>query len=557
MKDSPIAIGTGPGSVSPNAYDGDIGAIEPVGTGTGHLKPRLSKLTMVGMSFAILNTWICLAGSLGIVMPSGGSVAFLYGFIFCVLCNLCMGASLGEMASIWPTAGGQYHFTYSLCTEKWRRGVSFWVGWTNIAGWLTLVTTEAFFSAQFFSAAAVIGSNGVYEIKAWKTYLIMVAISSYGTLVNIFGNRILGTYNDCALYWSVLGVVVISILILATSDKNDPEFVFTDFANETGYNDGIAWMLGLLQSALSLIGYDVVMHMTEEMPTPRKDAPQAILLSILVGGTTGTAFILVMLFSLTDPETVFATKTGMAITELIYQAVANRAATVVVTVMLAICFVNGTMGCMTSGSRLLYSMARDGGMIFPSIFSRIHPTLSVPIPALLFVQLFNLIFGLLYLGPTVAFGAYISSCTILLNLSYAIPILILLLRGRATLLQYQTPETPFKLGRWGYLCNIVSVVFVFVTNVFFCFPAALPVGTANMNYVSAVIGIFVLLLSVYWGVYGKRFQGPKLDVIMEIANDEREVQRAVSVDHGRSMERRRSRGASVDAKMNMEMRERI
>lgn len=88
------------------------------------------------------------------------------------------------------------------------------------------------------------------------------------------------------MYWSVLGVIVISAVILATSDKNSAKFVFTDFANEVGYSDGVAWILGLLQSALSLIGYDVVMHMTEEMPTPRKDAPQAILLSILVGGTT-------------------------------------------------------------------------------------------------------------------------------------------------------------------------------------------------------------------------------------------------------------------------------
>lgn len=88
------------------------------------------------------------------------------------------------------------------------------------------------------------------------------------------------------VYWSVGGVIVISIVILATSEKNSAEFVFTDFANETGFSDGVAWILGLLQSALSLIGYDVVMHMTEEMPRPRSDAPKAILLSIIVGGTT-------------------------------------------------------------------------------------------------------------------------------------------------------------------------------------------------------------------------------------------------------------------------------
>jgi amino acid transporter len=83
---------------------------------------------------------------------------------------------------------------------------------------------------------------------------------------------------------------------------------------------------------------------------------------------SGTVFILVMLFTLTDPDRIFATNTGMAITELILDAVNNRAAAVILTVMLAICFINGTMGCMTSGSRLLYAMARDKGMVFPSTY---------------------------------------------------------------------------------------------------------------------------------------------------------------------------------------------
>jgi len=69
------------------------------------------------------STWICLAGSLGIVMPSGGSVAFLYGFLFCVVCNLCLSASVGELSSIWPTAGGQYHYAYALSTDRWKKSM--------------------------------------------------------------------------------------------------------------------------------------------------------------------------------------------------------------------------------------------------------------------------------------------------------------------------------------------------------------------------------------------------------------------------------------------------
>lgn len=222
----------------------------------------------------------------------------------------------------------------------------------------------------------------------------------------------------------------------------------------------------------------------------------------------GTAFILVMLFCLFDPTAVFSSQTGQPITELMFLATRSRAGTVVMSVMLAICFFNGTMGSMTSGSRLLFAMARDKGMIFPAFFGRIHPRLDVPVECIIFVQVFNLIFGLLYLGPTVAFNAYISSCTILLNLSYAIPITALVIRGRSIITQYQTEETPFKLGRWGWLCNIVSIIYVYVTNVFFCFPAAIPVNTNNMNYVSAVIGVFVILLGSYYVIYGIRFEGP-------------------------------------------------
>ena len=38
-----------------------------------------------------------------------------------MLCNFCLAASLGELAAIWPTAGGQYHFQWALTTERWRK----------------------------------------------------------------------------------------------------------------------------------------------------------------------------------------------------------------------------------------------------------------------------------------------------------------------------------------------------------------------------------------------------------------------------------------------------
>lgn len=93
------------------------------------------------------------------------------------------------------------------------------------------------------------------------------------------------------MYWSIFGVLVTSIVLLAKSAKTDAAYVFTNFNNETHWPDGIAWILGLLQSALSLTAFDVVLHMTEEMPNPRRDAPRALLYAIAVGGVTYVAVL--------------------------------------------------------------------------------------------------------------------------------------------------------------------------------------------------------------------------------------------------------------------------
>ncbi|KAJ9495423.1 hypothetical protein H2202_009210 [Exophiala xenobiotica] len=439
----------------------------PPAAGEGHLEQRFSRLTMIGLTFGILNTWICLAGSLGIVMPSGSSVAFFYGFIFCVVCNFCLSASVGELSSIWPTAGGQYHYAFALSTEHWKLAMSFWVGWINIAGWLTLITTEA-----FFAAAAVVGSNGAYVITPWKTYCIFLAVSAFAVALNIFGYRILNRWNEFALFWSITACIVVSITILATGNKTSGNFVFTNFTNTTGWSDGMAWMLGLLQSALSLIGFDAVAHMTEEMKIPQRDAPQAMVAAVGIGGTTGIVFILVMLFSIVDVDTILHTSTGAPVTEMILQATGSPAAAVVLSCALAVCFLNGTNGCVTSGSRLLWAMARDDG----SPFSRF---LNVPVRAILVAAVFNILFGLLYLGPTVAFNAYCASCTIFLNLSYAIPVTLLLIQGRG-LVKERRPI--FYLGHIkGYIMNVIGVCFVYVTSIFFCFPGALPVDASTMS----------------------------------------------------------------------------
>lgn len=102
-------------------------------------------------------------------------------------------------------------------------------------------------------------------------------------------------------------------------------------------------------------------------------------------------------------------------------------------------------------------------------FAHITPNLDVPVRTIMLTFAFNALFGLLYLGPAVAFGAYVSSCTIFLNVSYAFPVVVLLIRGRGVLEAWQQKSeqkgSSFALGRYGWFLNWIAAGFVIITSV--------------------------------------------------------------------------------------------
>ncbi len=65
--------------------------------------------TMLGLSFAILNSWTALAASLSLALPSGGPIAVIWGLVTAGICNFSLAASLAEMLSAFPTAGGKFN----------------------------------------------------------------------------------------------------------------------------------------------------------------------------------------------------------------------------------------------------------------------------------------------------------------------------------------------------------------------------------------------------------------------------------------------------------------
>lgn len=96
----------------------------------------------------------------------------------------------------------------------------------------------------------------------------------------------------------------------------------------------------------------------------------------------------------------------------------------------------------------------------------------MPVRSLILVAVICCLLSVINVGSTTAFNALISLPLIALYISYAIPILFLLLRK----LRGRTPELgPFELGRWGVTVNLMAVLYIVYVLCLVALPTIMPV----------------------------------------------------------------------------------
>jgi len=294
-----------------------------------------------------------------------------------------------------------------------------------------------------------------YEPQNWQQFLLYIGFILAAFIINVFLTRILPYITQTAFIWSLAGFAIICITVLSTAspDYQSGQFVYGEFVNGTGWPNGFAWLLGLLQGALGLTGFDAVAHMIEEVPEPHLKGPKIMIYCILIGMATGFIFLSVLLFVLTDVDRVNTSANG-PILEILYQATGSRAGATCLLIFPLGCLCFATIGIMSTSSRMTYAFARDGGLPFSKVWAKVHPKLDTPVNSLALTTGLVIIFGCIFLGSSSAFNAIIAASVVALGVSYGIPPAINILRGRKML-----PENrAFKLPDWlGWTCNIVSI----------------------------------------------------------------------------------------------------
>lgn len=79
------------------------------------------------------------------------------------------------------------------------------------------------------------------------------------------------------------GLVTIIVLATMPDAHASNEFVWKDFANGTGWSDGVAFLTGVLNGAFTIGTVDAITHLAEELPNPKVDLPKGIFAQIGLG----------------------------------------------------------------------------------------------------------------------------------------------------------------------------------------------------------------------------------------------------------------------------------
>lgn len=162
---------------------------------TSELKRTRSTAQVAFMSFVLASIPYGLATTLFYPIIGGGPVNIIWGWTAVSIIILCVAISLGEITSVYPTAGGVYYQTFMLSPIWCRKIMSYICGWAYVVGNITITLAVQFGTTLFLVSCINVFPSaedptvGIFPATTWQIFLIFVGITILCNLVAALGNR--------------------------------------------------------------------------------------------------------------------------------------------------------------------------------------------------------------------------------------------------------------------------------------------------------------------------------------------------------------------------------
>ncbi|PGH00160.1 hypothetical protein AJ80_09213 [Polytolypa hystricis UAMH7299] len=464
------------------------------------LRRNFRFISILGFGSTLIATWEVILTLLSFGLMDGGTGGLIWGFIGITSGFTLVFASIAEMASMAPTAGGQYHWVSEFAPPAGQKFLSYITGWLCAMGWQCALVAIAFLAGTIIQGLIIL-NNESYAYEAWHGTMLVIGITTFAILFNTFLAKKLPFVEGVILIIHVLGLFLIIIPLWVLSPIASAKDVFFTFNNGGGWNNaGTATLIGLSTTITSMIGYDCAVHMSEEIQDAGRTLPKAMMSAVGVNAILGLTMLLTLCFTLGDAESILASPTGYPFIQVFFNATKSLQATNAMVSILVITLTASAISEVATASRQLWSFARDGGLPFSSFLAHVTPGWNIPLHAVIVSLVITTLLSLINIGSEAALNAIITLALSSLMSSYMISITcVLIKRVRGEVL----PPRRWSLGRYGMLINILALCFLAPMFVFVFFPLATPVDLTTMNWACVIYGGVIIIATVYYAFVGR------------------------------------------------------
>ncbi|KAI5468128.1 amino acid/polyamine transporter I [Mariannaea sp. PMI_226] len=474
-------------------------------------KPEMARnrtmFTLLFQSLAIAAIPYGFGSPLITAIYGGGQLPMFVGWIMvCVLAE-CVALSLAELASRYPTSAGPYYWAYQLASPSTRTAFSFITGWVWLIGNWTITLSVNFGMASLIAATVAL-YHPDFIMTDWQLLLIFYAMCILTFFVVAYGNKMLPMVDTICAAFTLLAIIATMIAMSAKADVGRHSVRDTlGFYDDTLSGWGtFSYFIGILPGAYTFSAIGMITSMAEECGDATVKLPRALSLCVPVGGTAGLFFIIPICATLPDLSEIIANSPVSQALPYIYgQVMGSPGGGLGLTFLVIIITVFCSISITVAASRCTWAFARDRAIPLSRLWSKVDERHGVPIWALGLTTGVQMLLGLINLGSSSAFIAFVSVGVMALAASYGIPIAISMFHRRR-----EVAGARWKMpNAIGWVINIIAVTWIAFEIVLFTMPTALPVTAVSMNYASVVLVGFLAISAVWYVVYARKvYTGP-------------------------------------------------
>ncbi|UVJ42318.1 amino acid permease [Pseudomonas sp. LS1212] len=422
--------------------DSDAAQLKALGY-TSNFERSMSLWENFALGFTYLSPVVGVYTLFGLCLAAGGPPMF-WSYLLVGIGQMLVCLIFCEVVSQFPISGGVYPWARRLVGKRW----AWMVGWIYSCSLCVTIAAVSLGAGPYI--AAMLG----FEASPVTNTLIALALTALATVLNLSGTKLLAKVAMFGFICELLGAIVIGGYLLIFERHQPFSVLFDTFDISIDGNYWPAFLTASLAGMFLYYGFEACGDVAEETPNPSKRIPKAMRMTIYIGGGAAIFAALALILAVPDIAKVISGEDADPMSTIMANAF-GPTGWQIVTAVITVSFVSCVLSLQAAASRLLYSFARDEMMMGSALLKRLSPTTRVPtaalitcgvIPALIVCAGFFLENAIAIIVSFAAIGIYLSFQMIVGGALFA------RVRG-------WKPAGQFTLGRWGWIVNILALVY--------------------------------------------------------------------------------------------------